>query len=259
MRGVIDRRILVNYRVDPSVLAAILPPPFRPKLVQGSGIAGICLIRLAHLRPRGLPARLGVTSENAAHRIAVEWEEQGQRREGVYIPRRDSASRLNVWLGGRVVAGFHQHARFRVVERAKYFYVALDSDDRRTHVIVEGDIAEALPPTSVFQNVAEASTFFEGGSVGYSPGRGGDSLQGIRLHAFNWQVVPLAIRRVESSFFDNPQQFPPGTCTFDCALLMRGVEHAWYAAQAPHPAPAVSARSLACHIQLRATRLAVQA
>jgi len=239
LRGVIDRRILVNYRVDPDVLAAILPAPFRPKLVEGSGIAGICLIRLAHLRPRGLPAILGLTSENAAHRIAVEWEEQGQRREGVYIPRRDSASRLNTWLGGRIVPGFHQHARFRVAEQADHLYVALDSDDRQTHVVVEGDVAEALPPTSVFKSVAEASAFFEGGSVDYSPARSGDSVQGIRLQAFTWQVVPLAIRQVESSFFEDPQQFPPGTCTFDCALLMRGIEHAWYPAEAPGVAPAV--------------------
>src|SRR5439155_782844 len=52
IRGVIDRRILVNYRVDPDVLARILPQPFRPKLVNGMGMAGVCLIRLKHIRPR---------------------------------------------------------------------------------------------------------------------------------------------------------------------------------------------------------------
>lgn len=41
MRGVIDRRILVNYRVDPEVLAPLLPAPFRPKLVGGFGMVGI--------------------------------------------------------------------------------------------------------------------------------------------------------------------------------------------------------------------------
>ena len=30
IRGVIDRRMLVNYRVDARVLQAILPAPFRP-------------------------------------------------------------------------------------------------------------------------------------------------------------------------------------------------------------------------------------
>src|SRR5262245_27551333 len=74
IRGLIDRRILANYRVDPAVLASHIPAPFRPKIVNGWGIAGICLIRLAQIRPAGLPQWLGVTSENAAHRVAVEWE-----------------------------------------------------------------------------------------------------------------------------------------------------------------------------------------
>ena len=36
IRGVIDRRILVNYHVDPNVLAALLPAPFRPKVIHGA-------------------------------------------------------------------------------------------------------------------------------------------------------------------------------------------------------------------------------
>lgn len=100
--GIIERRLLVNYRVAPDALADILPAPFRPKLVRGYAIAGICLIRLANVRPRGLPARLGIRSENAAHRIAVEWDSNGRTYEGVYIPRRDSDSRLNACVGGRM-------------------------------------------------------------------------------------------------------------------------------------------------------------
>lgn len=68
VRGVIDRRILANYRVDPDVLAQLLPAPLRPKLTRGHAVAGICLIRLTGVRPRWLSAWLGVSSENAAHR-----------------------------------------------------------------------------------------------------------------------------------------------------------------------------------------------
>src|SRR5213592_4372118 len=98
IHGVIDRRMLVNYRVCPEALRAILPSPFRPKLVGGWGMAGICLIRLKEIRPRGIPRVLGITSENAAHRIAVEWDSEEVPRQGpstslrtgVYILRRDS-------------------------------------------------------------------------------------------------------------------------------------------------------------------------
>src|SRR6266508_3393522 len=82
IRGVIDRRILVNFRCDASVLASLVPPPFRLKLVRGFGMAGICLIRLQRVGPRWLPGAFGLASENAAHRIAVEWDEAGDRREG---------------------------------------------------------------------------------------------------------------------------------------------------------------------------------
>src|SRR5205823_3139369 len=84
LRGVIDRRILVNYRVNPDVLQAVLPPPFHPKLVRGVAVAGICLIRLRGIRPAFVPSWLGISSENAAHRMAVEWQDaNGQLREGV--------------------------------------------------------------------------------------------------------------------------------------------------------------------------------
>src|SRR5438105_3781853 len=101
IRGVIDRRILVNFRVDAAVLARLLPAPFRPKLVNGAGMAGVCLIRLRDIRPRSVPPFLGLSSENAAHRVAVEWDQDGDTREGVFIPRRDTSSRLNTLAGGR--------------------------------------------------------------------------------------------------------------------------------------------------------------
>src|SRR5437764_15331583 len=105
IRGTIDRRILVNYRVGPKVLEKILPPPFRPKLVNGVGMAGVCLIRLKSIRPRFLPGFVGISSENAAHRIAVEWEQDGTPHEGVFIRRRDTSSRLNALAGGRLFPG----------------------------------------------------------------------------------------------------------------------------------------------------------
>ena len=76
VHGIIKRRLLVNFRVDPAVMQRQLPAPFRPKLHQGKAIAGICLIRLEGIRPRRFPRLLGLSSENAAHRIAVLWENE---------------------------------------------------------------------------------------------------------------------------------------------------------------------------------------
>src|SRR5881396_2782108 len=73
IKGMIKRRLLVNFRADPAVVQRILPAPFRPKLHRGHSLVGICLIRLEHIRPAGLPGALGLSSENAAPRIAVRW------------------------------------------------------------------------------------------------------------------------------------------------------------------------------------------
>ncbi|WP_406291790.1 DUF2071 domain-containing protein [Embleya sp. NBC_00896] len=94
MASTIERRLLVNYRVDPEITARLLPAPLRPVLVRGYAAAGICLIRLARLRPDSAPFGLGLRTENAAHRIAVRWDTSDGPRSGVYIPRRDSDSVL---------------------------------------------------------------------------------------------------------------------------------------------------------------------
>jgi hypothetical protein len=228
IRGTIDRRILVNFRVVPEVLSRLLPAPFRPKLVGGQGMAGVCLIRLKNIRPRFMPSFLGISSENAAHRIAVEWAQDGETKEGVFIPRRDTSSRLNTLLGGRLFPGLHNHAVFQVDEQNDRYRVALDSDDRQTHLLVEGHAANLLPGTSVFGSLLEASRFFEKGSLGYSVTASPDRFDGLELRSFNWQAQPLAVDKVESSFFEDKQLFPPGSVEFDCALLMRGIEHEWH-------------------------------
>jgi hypothetical protein len=227
VRGVIDRRILVNYRVQPEVLARLLPAPFQPKLLGDWAMGGICLIRLRNIRPRFLPPVIGIRSENAAHRMAVQWERDGRQEQGVYVTRRDSSSRLNALIGGRLFPGVHHHARFVVEERDDFYRVQMDSDDGQTHIAVEGRPTRQLPAGSVFGSLQRASDFFEQGSVGYSASYTRGEFDGLKLDIRDWKVVPLDVERLESSFFDDRSRFPTGSVEFDCALLMLGIEHQW--------------------------------
>jgi hypothetical protein len=228
VRGVIERRILVNFRVDPGVLAKVLPALFRPRLVRDVGMVGICLIRLKHLRPAFLPASCGIASENAAHRMAVEWDDGGTVREGVYIRRRDTDSRLTALAGGRLFPGIHHHAHFVVKESTDLYEVALRSDDGVTSMSVRGRRADQLPTGSVFGSIAECSAFFDTGSLGYSATTDPARFQGLELRCAKWHVEPMAIDEVRSSFFDDEALFPKGAIEFDCALLMRDIEHEWH-------------------------------
>lgn len=228
-RGVIERRMLVNFRCDPVVLARMVPAPFRPKLVQGWGMAGICLIRLGGVRPAFLPALGGFTSENAAHRIAIEWDDGGARREGVFIPRRDTSSLLNRIAGGRLFPGVHHAATFRVWETGARYKLEMRGNDGQTFVRVLARAAEELPAGSAFRSLAEASEFFRSGALGWSARRVTGEFDGLELRCDTWNLTPLAVERVESSFFSNPGLFPPGSVTFDSAFLMRNIEHEWHA------------------------------
>lgn len=228
LEGIIDRRILVNYRVDPLYLQRLLPDPFRPKRIHGMGIAGICLIRLKQIKPRSLPSLLGLSSENAAHRIAVEWEEHGQYREGVYIPRRDTSSQFNTLVGGKLFPGIHHHAHFQVAEDDDSFSIQLASDDGETCVAVEARVTSHLPEHSIFASLEETSAFFEQGSLGYSVSREAGRLDSLELRCSNWKVEPLQVTKALSSFFDDPHRFPAGSAALDCALVMRAIRHEWY-------------------------------
>ena len=232
IRGVIDRRVLVNFRVDPDVLARVCPAPFRPQIVNGFGIAGICLIRLKSIRPKLFPAWLGIASENAAHRIAVEWDVDGITQSGVFIPRRDTSSVLNAFAGGRIFPGVHNRARFDVRETENEYHIAMDSIDGSAHVSVDGQTTGELADDSVFATVASCSRFFEAGSLGYSTSNSNARFDGLELRTADWRVQPLAITNVQSSFFEDRNVFPDGSVTFDNALLMRSIDHEWHSREA---------------------------
>lgn len=229
IHGLIRRRLLVNFRVDAEVMRRFLPAPFRPKLHGGYAIAGICLIRLEQIRPGFLPSFLGVSSENAAHRIAVLWDESsGKSREGVFIPRRDTGSWLSHLAGGRVFPGEHQLADFAVTDDASGIAMSIRARDGKMTVQLRARESEALPESSCFESLAESSAFFEGGSVGYSVTRDCCRLDGIRLRTESWQVRPLAVEHVESTFFADESVFPRGSVAFDHALIMRDITHQWH-------------------------------
>lgn len=230
IQGLIRRRILANFRVDADVMQREIPGRFRPKLHNGFAVAGICLIRLEHVRPRLMPEIVGLNSENAAHRVAVLWDEGDEVREGVFISRRDSNSHLNHLLGGRIFPGEHHQATFSVIETESELRLEMESKDEQVKVEVAGTVTSRLPDSSIFRSLAEASSFFEGGSLGYSVTGDSRRLDGLRLQTSQWRVEPLEVSRIRSSYFSDQEKFPSGTIEFDHALIMRDIEHEWHSA-----------------------------
>ena len=174
----IERRLLVNFRIAPEVLARQLPHPLRPLDVNGWAVGGVCFLRLGRLRPERAPRWVGLTTENVAHRYAVEWDVDGGVRSGVYVPRRDTDSRLVSWSGGRVFSGRYDLAAFQVVEHGSRTQIEIHSRDGAVDLSVDAAESDNLESV-LFSSVEDAMAFFKRGSLSYSPGE--DCFDGVEL------------------------------------------------------------------------------
>lgn len=133
-------------------------------------------------------------------------------------------------MGGRLFPGEHHAARFQIAERERHIDFAMRSQDGKVRVKVVADEAEALPVSSCFSSLAAASSFFEGGSLGYSVTREGNRMDGLLLRTQDWHVNALAVTSVYSSVFSDPERFPQGSIAFDHGLMMRNLPHEWHQA-----------------------------
>jgi hypothetical protein len=229
LQGTIERRLLINYRVDADTARRLVPSGLRPQLVNGYAVAGVCMIRLGSLRPPGFPAKLGWRGENAAHRVAVEWDDDSETRSGVYIPERHSASRVPVAVGGRFFPGVHRHARFDVQETHSSCRIEMSSPATRVSADVEDTEGWS---SQLFPTLADASDFFRSGSIGWSPSRNGLALEGLQLNTSGWRANAATARHVASSFFD---ALPTGAATLDNVLVMRSIPVTWSAPTSSRP------------------------
>lgn len=240
VRGRMRRRILLSYRVEREVAREMLPAPFRPQLVRGAAVGGVCLIRLEALRPGWVTAPVGAASENAAHRFAVEWDEAGSTRQGVFVTERHTSSRLATLGGGRLFPGIQQRATITVRDSATRIRVRVDAGSARVDADVERSDSWQ---SELFDTPQAASDFYRAGEVGWSPRRGG-GFDAVTLTAERWAVSPVVPRNVASTFFDG---LPAGAARFDSALLMRDIPVTWSRGRSVREGAMVSGRSHESH------------
>ena len=128
------------------------------------------------------------------------------------------------FVGGRIFPGKHYLAKFNVKEQNGHYHIDFKSSDD-TETVIDATETKVFNEKSIFGTLENASAFFENGDLGYSPNN--DKFDGLRLKAYKWEVKPLEVSNVKSSFFENEEIFPKGSVTFDNALLMTNIEHEW--------------------------------
>jgi hypothetical protein len=178
-----------------------------------------------------VPGAAGLTIENVAHRFAVEWDEADGTHAGVYVPRRETSSRVAATAGRHVFPGAYHLARFDVTESEAGIRIGVRSRDGQVSVSVAATPAPSLNST-LFPAVDDAMDFFRRGALGFSPSAAPGCLDGVRLHAATWNATQMTVAQMRSSLFNDTTVFPVGTCTLDSAFLMTNIAARW---TAEHP------------------------
>jgi hypothetical protein len=227
LRGRIDRRISVFYRLDPMAARELLPAPLRPRLVRGWALGGVCILRLARMRPRMLPIPLGLASELAWHRIAVEWEEDGRPMHGHYLLRSETDSRLAPFPGARLVPSPDDCTRIEVRSSDAALTARVESGDGTTDL----DLAASLGgwrSDALFKSANAARASIASGHVVWDGDEQGE-LEGVELRSTGGTAQGLEVVRLASTWFDDRARFSLGTATLDCAIVVRDADHEWHA------------------------------
>jgi hypothetical protein len=219
----VDRRVVILYRIAEAVAAQILPATAQPRQVADRTLAGIAFRRRRVVGSRFVPARLH-TSHCATHFVLVHSGTIGDPSGGVYIARRDTAPRWQAWISG---PGSGHPARFRVIDRQDSLELAGDSDDRSMHLLFKARVSRGVPDGSVFRSLPQAADTLTESLISLgltSP----DGVTGESPSVWRRvQLQPLQVECLESSFFDAWQQAGAGLVEFDSAFALREDQFAW--------------------------------
>jgi hypothetical protein len=220
VRGVVQRRLLVNYRADVGTLGAVLPEPFVAREVgeSGDGIGSVCFTKVRGARTRLSPSLLGVSAEVATHRVSAVCETESGTEACAYVPRRDVSSRSFAFLWNLTMPADLKIGVFRVVEDG-CVYVRVRSAGEHAGVEAHESEPGRIPSTSVFGSVEEASEFFRDGGIEYTPS--GDRYDGVEPRPREWELEPVEVREAISSFFEDLD------AEFDSAFRMGDIRHEW--------------------------------
>ena len=219
VRGVVERRLLVNYRVGLGTLETVLSGPFRGREVgeSGMGIGSICITKVENARPRFAPGFLGIPVETATHRIYARVEGSGEHC--VYVPRRDVSSGFHAFVMGSLLPTEFSQGEFRTEVKGGEQKIQIDCGNEVVGVVFDEAERDEVDEDSVFYSLESASVFLCEGGVEYS--LSGDVYSGVEPCPGEQDLNPVDVEDERSSYFGKMGG------EFDSAFRMEEMEHVW--------------------------------
>ena len=214
VRGRIRRCWLFTWRTPEETVRSLVPAPLVPETHRGFAFWNVVVCEISGMRPRALPASLGIGYWHAAYRLHVRARvAHGREVEGLHFIRSD-CDRSIVAALGNVLTDFHFHtARIAVRETAGAVDGRIEVADASARFRIDRRAAPQLSAGSPFASVAEAAAFLKYKPCGLSPA-GRDGLNAVRIvrEENAWQSRVVAVAEQSWEFFAGRDVTPEVCC-----------------------------------------------
>jgi uncharacterized protein YqjF (DUF2071 family) len=231
MRTLFRRCFLVNFAVDPVVMAACLPTGLEPDLHADQAWLSIVIAEMERMRPAFLPAALGFTYNQVVYRAVVR---KGDGR-GVYFLRSDADNRL-ISLAGDLLTFFRFHYTPMEFRRA----AGCISCDLAPAPAEAADIhatydlrtaSRTLPAESAFADLPQAQQFLVELYTAFGRTPLTEEILRVRIKRGDWQIAVVQDRRGHYRFMQDGPLFPPGSTRLDSIFYVKQLPYYWYTLQ----------------------------
>jgi uncharacterized protein DUF2071 len=228
VRTVFRRCLLVNFAVEPSLLAGALPPSIEPDVHKGRAFLSVVVGQMERMRPAGVPRALGITYNQIVYRAVVRCS--GER--GVHFLRSDADSRMMSAFGN--LMSFFRFHRSLIAFRSHDGVLDLDVT---TSSRIPGDIhatftvgapSSTLPGTSAFSTVEEAKHWLVELFVAFDRTPGSANIDLVRIRRGEWDVRVVEDLRGDYGFMTAGAPFTPETARLDSIFLVGDVPYYWH-------------------------------
>lgn len=227
MRTVFRRCLLVNFGVDPGVLASVLPAGIEPDLHGGEAFVSVVVAELDRMRPAFLPRALGVTYDQIVYRAVVRCGDE----RGVYFLRSDADSRVMCAFGNAL--SFFRFHRSAIAFRDHDGLLDLDvataggtADIHATYAVA--DARPELPETSRFDDLSQARAWLVELYAAFARTPGRAHVDVVRIDRGAWNLRVVEDLRGRYAFMAAGVPFGPGAARLDSTFLVDDIEYRWH-------------------------------
>lgn len=214
---------LVNFAIDPPVLAAVLPSPVVPHVYADRAWLSVVIAQMAGMRPVGVPRQLGITYSQIVYRAVVR---HGNAR-GVHFLRSDTDSRLMSALGNAMSFFAFHHAQIALLRDARGQSVEVVSSDRQADIRARFRPATDLPPTSAFPDLDVAKAQLVELFDAYHPQSGRPSTDVVSIRRQDWELAVVTDEIAEYGLMDGSPWFPAGSAVLDSVFAVQDLTYRW--------------------------------